>query len=65
MIDVYYWPTKIRMFVEETQIPYRIIPVNIGKGDQFKPEYLAISPNNRMPAIVDHEPQGTACHHSR
>ena len=62
MIDVYYWPTpnghKIRMFVEETQIPYRIIPVNIGKGDQFKPEYLAISPNNRMPAIVDHEPQG-------
>jgi len=62
MIDVYYWPTpnghKIRMFVEETGIAYRIVPVNIGKGDQFKPEFLAISPNNRMPAIVDPEPTG-------
>ena len=62
MIDVYYWPTpnghKIRMFMEETQLPHRIVPVNIGKGDQFKTEFLAISPNNRMPAIVDHEPKG-------
>ncbi|HZF27185.1 MAG TPA: glutathione binding-like protein [Steroidobacteraceae bacterium] len=62
MIDVYYWPTpnghKIRMFMEETQLAHRIIPVNIGQGDQFTPAFLAISPNNRMPAIVDHEPRG-------
>ncbi len=62
MIDLYYWTTpnghKITMFLEEAGLPYRIIPVNIGKGDQFKPEFLAISPNNRMPAIVDHEPAG-------
>ena len=60
MIDLYYWPTpnghKITMFLEEVGLPYRIVPVNIGAGDQFKPEFLAISPNNRMPAIVDHEP---------
>src|SRR5581483_11282261 len=60
MIDLYYWPTpnghKITIFLEETATPYRIVPVNIGRGDQFKPEFLAISPNNRMPAIVDHEP---------
>ncbi len=59
MIDLYYWPTpngqKIRVFLEEADLPYRIIPVDIGKGDQFKPEFLAISPNNKMPAIVDHE----------
>ena len=57
MIDLYYWPTpnghKITMFLEETEIPYTIVPVNIGKGDQFKPEFLAIGPNNRMPVIVD------------
>ena len=57
MIDLYYWPTpngwKITIFLEEAELPYRIVPVNIGKGDQFKPEFLAISPNNRMPAIVD------------
>ncbi len=62
MIDLYYWSTpnghKITMFLEETGLPYRIIPVDIGKGDQFKPDFLAIAPNNRMPAIVDHEPQG-------
>jgi GSH-dependent disulfide-bond oxidoreductase len=58
-IDLYFWPTpnglKITIFLEEAGLPYRIIPVNIGKGDQFKPEFLAISPNNRMPAIVDPE----------
>ncbi len=62
MIDLYYWPTpnghKITMFLEEASLPYKILPVNIGAGDQFKPEFLAISPNNRMPAIVDHEPKG-------
>ena len=60
MIDLYYWPTpnghKITIFLEETGTPYRIVPVNIGSGEQFKPEFLAISPNNRMPAIVDHAP---------
>src|SRR4029450_3550956 len=57
MIDLYYWPTpnghKITIFLEEAGLPYEIIPVNIGRGDQFKPEFLAISPNTRMPAIVD------------
>jgi GST-like protein len=61
MIDVHYWPTpnglKVTIFLEETGTPYRIVPVNIGKGEQFKPEFLAISPNNRMPAIVDTEPK--------
>ena len=60
MIDLYYWPTpnghKITMFLEETAMPYTIVPVNIGAGEQFKPEFLKISPNNRMPAIVDHTP---------
>jgi len=60
MIDVYYWPTpnghKITIFLEETGLPYRLIPVNIGRGDQFKAEFLSIAPNNRMPAIVDQEP---------
>jgi GST-like protein len=60
MIELHYWPTpnghKITMFLEETALPYRLVPVNIGKGEQFKPEFLAISPNNRMPAIVDHSP---------
>src|SRR5712692_3355848 len=57
-IDLYYWPTpngwKITIMLEEMGLPYTMIPVNISKGDQFKPEFLAISPNNRMPAIVDH-----------
>jgi GST-like protein len=56
-IDLYYWPTpngwKITIMLEECGLPYTVHPVNIGKGDQFKPEFLAISPNNRMPAIVD------------
>jgi GST-like protein len=60
MIDLYYWTTpnghKMTMFLEETGMPYTIHPVNIGKGDQFKPEFLKISPNNRIPAIVDTEP---------
>ena len=60
MIDLYYWPTpnghKITLFLEEAGLEYRIIPVNIGAGDQFKPEFLKISPNNKMPAIVDHAP---------
>jgi glutathione S-transferase len=60
MIELHYWTTpnghKVTMFLEEAGLPYRIVPVNIGKGDQFKPEFLAISPNNRIPAIVDEEP---------
>lgn len=60
MIDLYYWTTpnghKITMFLEEAGLAYTIVPVNIGAGEQFKPDFLAISPNNRMPAIVDHEP---------
>ena len=62
MIDLYYWPTpnghKITMMLEEVGLPYQIIPVNIGAGDQFKPDFLKIAPNNRMPAIVDYEPVG-------
>ncbi|HTV38085.1 MAG TPA: glutathione S-transferase N-terminal domain-containing protein [Xanthobacteraceae bacterium] len=62
MIDLYYWTTpnghKITIFLEETGLAYRIVPVNISKGEQFRPEFLAISPNNRMPAIVDHDPKG-------
>jgi GST-like protein len=61
MIDLYYWTTpnghKITIFLEEARLRYNVIPVNISKGDQFKPEFLAISPNNRIPAIVDHEPK--------
>lgn len=61
-IDVHYWPTpngwKVTILLEELGAPYNIIPINIGKGEQFKPEFLKISPNNRMPAIVDHEPLG-------
>ena len=61
MIDVYYWPTpnghKITIFLEEAGLDYKLVPVNIGKGEQFAPSFLAISPNNRMPAIVDHKPK--------
>lgn len=60
MIDLYYAPTpnghKITLFLEEAQLAYRLIRVDIGKGEQFQPSYLAISPNNKIPAIVDHEP---------
>jgi GST-like protein len=62
MIDLYYWTTpnghKITIFLEETGTPYKIIPINIGKGEQFKAQFLAVSPNNRIPAIIDHAPPG-------
>ena len=62
MIDLYYWPTpngwKITIMLEECGLPYKINPVNIGRGEQFKPDFLKIAPNNRMPAIVDHDPPG-------
>jgi GST-like protein len=62
MIDFYSWPTpngwKVAILLEELGAPYNLIPVNIGKGDQFKPEFLKISPNNRMPAIVDADVAG-------
>ena len=62
MIDLYYWPTpngwKVSIMLEECALPYRMKPVNIGRGEQFQAAFLAISPNNRMPAIVDHDPPG-------
>ncbi len=62
MIDFYYWPTpngwKVAILLEELGLPYNMVPVAIGKGDQFKPEFMAISPNNRMPAIVDNDVEG-------
>ena len=62
MIDLYTWPTpnghKIHIMMEETGTPYRVIPIDIGKGDQFKPEFLKISPNNKMPAMVDPDGPG-------
>ena len=64
MIDLHYWPTpnghKVTIFLEETGLEYRIVPINIRKGEQFAPGFLKISPNNRMPAIVDHEGPGGA-----
>ena len=61
-IDLYFWPTpngwKITIMLEECGLPYTVIPVDISKGDQFRPAFLAISPNNRMPAIVDHQGPG-------
>ncbi|PBQ17029.1 thiol:disulfide oxidoreductase [Pseudomonas congelans] len=60
MIDLHYWTTpnghKITLFLEEAGLPYTIFPVNIGKDEQFKAEFLKIAPNNRIPAIVDHQP---------
>jgi len=57
LIDLYFWPTgngkKISIMLEETGLTYRVMPININKGEQFTPEFLAISPNNKMPAIVD------------
>ena len=62
MIDLHYWPTpngkKVTILLEELGMPYRVVPCNIGRGDQFTPEFLRINPNNRMPAMVDHEPLG-------
>jgi GST-like protein len=61
MIDLYYWTTpnghKMTMFLEETGLEYKVIPINIGKGEQFQPEFLKFSPNNRIPALVDHAPK--------
>ena len=69
MIDLYYWTTpnghKITIFLEETGLPYTLKPIDIGKGEQFAPEFLKVSPNNRIPAIVDHRTgrrQGAAEH---
>ena len=62
MIDLYTWPTpnghKVHIMLEETGTPYNVHPVDIGAGDQFKPDFLAISPNNKIPAIVDHDGPG-------
>ncbi len=65
MIDLYTWTTpngrKVSIMLEETGLAYRVKPVNIGKGEQFAPDFLEISPNNRIPAIVDHDgPSGAA-----
>jgi GSH-dependent disulfide-bond oxidoreductase len=60
MIDLYFWPTpnglKLKLFLEEAALPYRAIPVDIGKGEQHRPEFLKVSPNNKIPALVDHDP---------
>lgn len=60
MIELFYWPTpnghKITIFLEEAELEYRIVPINIGAGDQFQPDFLKIAPNNRMPAIIDYNP---------
>src|SRR5882757_1177047 len=62
MIDLHYWPTpngkKVTILLEECGLPYKIVPVNIGRGDQFKDEFLEMNPNHRMPVMVDHEPKG-------
>jgi GSH-dependent disulfide-bond oxidoreductase len=62
MIDLYYWTTpnghKVTMFLEEAGLEYKLHPINIGKGEQFAPDFLRVSPNNRIPAIVDNDPQG-------
>ncbi len=64
MIDLYYWTTpnghKVTMFLEETGLDYKIIPINIGKGEQFKPDFLKVAPNNRIPAMVDNAPKSGA-----
>lgn len=62
MLELFYWTTpnghKITIYLEEVGVPYRLRPVNISAGEQFAPEYLAISPNNKIPAIIDHDPPG-------
>lgn len=62
MIDLHYWPTpngkKVTILLEELEVPYRIVDVHIGRGDQFRPEYLKMNPNHRMPTLVDHDPEG-------
>jgi GST-like protein len=60
MLDLHYWPTpngkKVTILLEELGVPYRVVPCNIGRGDQFTEEFLRLNPNNRMPALMDHEP---------
>lgn len=62
MIDLYYWPTpngkKVTILLEETGLKYKIVPLNIGRGDQFAKDFLKLNPNHRMPTMVDHEPKG-------
>src|SRR5580704_8682537 len=62
MIDLYYAATpnglKVRLFLEEAEMPHRLVPVSLSKGEQFRPEFLVIAPNNKIPAIVDHDPHG-------
>ena len=62
MIDLYFWPTpnglKLKLFLEESALPYRAIAVDLGKGEQHRPEFLKVSPNNKIPALVDHDPPG-------
>ena len=62
MIDLYFWPTpngkKVSILLEEVELPYRVVPVDIGQGAQFSPQYLKLNPNHRMPVIIDHEPLG-------
>ena len=62
MIDLHYWPTpngkKVTILLEECGLPYKIVPVNIGRGDQFTDGFLEMNPNHRMPVMVDHDPQG-------
>ena len=62
MIDLHYWPTpngkKVTILLEECGLPYKIVPVNIQRGDQFSEEFLEMNPNHRMPVMVDHEPKG-------
>jgi GSH-dependent disulfide-bond oxidoreductase len=62
MIDLYFWPTpngqKVSIFLEEAGLPYNVVPIDIGKGEQFEPKFLEVSPNNKIPAIVDHEGPG-------
>src|SRR5260370_7677350 len=64
MIDLHYWPTpngkKVTILLEECGLPYKIAPVNIGRGDQFKDAFLEMNPNHRMPVMFDHEPKGGA-----
>ncbi|HXQ52461.1 MAG TPA: glutathione S-transferase N-terminal domain-containing protein [Stellaceae bacterium] len=62
MLDLYYWPTpngkKVSILLEELGVPYKVVPLAIGRGDQFAKDFLKINPNHRMPALVDHEPMG-------
>src|SRR6516225_5963493 len=62
MLDLHFWPTpngkKVTILLEELGLDYNLVPCNIGHGDQFKPEFLKINPNHRMPVLVDHNPKG-------